>query len=115
MKIVRFEDVIAWQKAKELCLLLYKEFKDCRDFKFKDQLLSASVSVMNNIAEGFDRGGMKELTRFLVISKGSCGEVKSMLYLARDLGYITEPTFKLAYGASVEISKMLVGFIRSIK
>lgn len=115
MKILKFEDILAWQKAKELCLFLYKQLGDNRDFKFRDQLLSATVSIMNNIAEGFDRGGNKEFSRFLVISKGSCGEVKSMLYLALELKYISEESFKKAYSLSVEISKMLTGFIRSMK
>ena len=93
---------------------MYKCVGNSKDFKFRDQLLSASVSVMNNIAEGFDRGGHKELGRFLTISKGSCGEVKSMLYLALELDYISKNDFQEAYGLSVEISKMLIGFIKSL-
>ena len=115
MKIVRFEDILVWQKAKELSIFLYRIFGDSRDFKFRDQILSAAVSVMNNIAEGFDRGGNKEFARFLVMSKGSCAEVKSMLYLALELKHIPDMSFKKAYGLSVEISKMLNGFIKSIK
>ena len=115
MKIVKFEDILAWQKAKELSILSYKLFRSNRDFKFRDQILSASVSVMNNIAEGFDRGGDKEFSRFLIMSKGSCGEVKSMMYLALELKYVTQNDFKKIYNLSVEISKMLNGLIKYLK
>lgn len=72
MKIEKFEDIIAWQKSKELTLFLYKSFKDCKDFGYKDQIQRAVISIMNNIAEGFERKGDKELSRFLFIAKGSC-------------------------------------------
>jgi four helix bundle protein len=85
MKIKRFEDIIAWQKAKELSVQVYGLFENSKDFGFKDQIQRASVSVMNNIAEGFERRGNKEFRHFLYIAKGSCGEVRSMLYLAKEL------------------------------
>ncbi|AKM82268.1 MAG: S23 ribosomal protein [Berkelbacteria bacterium GW2011_GWE1_39_12] len=88
MKIEKFEDIIAWQKAKELTLLSYRNFSCIKDYSFKDQINRASVSVMNNIAEGYERMGDKEFKKFLYISKGSCGEVRSMLYLALELKYI---------------------------
>ena len=75
MKIERFEDIIAWQKAKELTMLIYARFRDSRDYSFRDQLQRAAVSIMNNIAEGFERRSNKELKQFLFISKGSAGEV----------------------------------------
>ena len=76
MKIEKFEDIIAWQKAEELTLLIYKAFKDNKDFGFKDQIQKASVSIMNNIAEGFERRGDKEFKHFLFIAKGSSGEIR---------------------------------------
>jgi four helix bundle protein len=85
MKIERFEDIIAWQKAKELSVRVYSLFSESRDFGFRDQIERASVSVMNNIAEGFERKSNKEFIHFLFIAKGSCGEVRSMLYLAKEL------------------------------
>lgn len=115
MKIEKFEDIQAWQKAKELTLLVYIIFKENRDYRFKDQIQAASVSIMNNIAEGFERKGNKELSRFLYISKGSSGEVRSMLYLAIELKYITRKNFEEMYGLSLEISKMLAGFISKIQ
>ena len=71
MKIERFEDIITWQKAKELSLLCYVLFKNNKDFKYRDQILSAVVSIMNNIAEGFERKGNVELKRFLFIDRKS--------------------------------------------
>ena len=71
MVIERFEDIVAWKKSKELTLGVYKAFKTLKDFSFKNQIERASVSVMNNIAEGFERKGNKEFQHFLFISKGS--------------------------------------------
>jgi|SRR3989344_3660349 len=114
MKINRFEDIQIWQKAKELNLSIYKSFNTCKDFGFRDQIQRASVSIMNNIAEGFERQGNKEFSRFLFISKGSCAEVRSMLYLALDLKYIPKSDFDNFYNLSEEISKMLSGFIKTL-
>lgn len=115
MKIERFEDSLVWKKSKDLTLEMYKDFKDCRDYSFRDQVCRAVVSIMNNIAEGFEKGTDKDLAKFLFIAKGSSGETRSMLYLARDLGYLEENEFKRLYELSVEISKMLWGFIKSLK
>ncbi|MBU1778497.1 four helix bundle protein [Patescibacteria group bacterium] len=114
MKIEKFEEIIAWQKAKELTFNIYRQFRCCKDFSFKDQIQRASVSIMNNIAEGFERNTNKELKNFLFISKGSCGEVRSMLYLAIEFNYITEKEFKEYFDLSVEISKLLSGFIKTL-
>lgn len=112
--IERFEDILAWQKAKESVVDTYRLFSDVRDFGFRDQIQRAAVSVMNNIAEGFERRGDKEFGKFLFISKGSCGEVRSMLYIALELGYIGKPDFERLYDRSVEISRMLSGLIKSL-
>jgi len=114
MNIEKFEDIIAWQKSKELTILIYRNFKDIRDFSFKDQIQRAAVSTMNNIAEGFERRGDKEFRKFLFIAKGSSGEVRSMLYLALELKYIDEKNFKDLYNRSIEITKMLSGFIKKL-
>ncbi len=114
MKIERFEDIIAWQKAKELTLLLYSRFKENRDFSFRDQIQRATVSIMNNIAEGFERRSNKELKHFLFIAKGSAGEVRSMLYLAKELKYITETEFTAFSELAIYISKMLSNFIKTL-
>ena len=114
MKIEKFEDIIAWQKARELTIITYIQFKNCRDFGFKDQIQRASVSIMNNIAEGFERRTNKELINFLYIAKGSCGEVRSMLYLAREFGYINKEQFDKNYNLSIEISRIISGFIKTL-
>jgi four helix bundle protein len=85
MTINRFEDIIAWQKAQDLAFLVYTHFGNLRDFSFKDQICRASVSISNNIAEGFERNSDKDFARFLYIAKGSTSETKSMLYLAKRL------------------------------
>ena len=90
MKIVRFEDIIAWQKSQDLAVDIYLIFEDIRDFGFKNQIQRAVVSISNNIAEGFDRFSDKEFIRFLNISLSSCNEVKSMLYLSCRLNYISK-------------------------
>ncbi len=114
MKFERFEDIVAWQKSKELTLLIYKLFDDCKDYSFKDQIRRASVSVMNNIAEGYERKSNNEFQRFLFISKGSVGEVRSMLYLAVELKYITEDSYKDLHSRTIEIAKIISGLIKSL-
>ena len=92
MFIQRFEDLLIWQEARKLCTAIYATLADNRDWGFKDQIQRAAVSIMNNIAEGFERNKFtkenKQFISFLNIANGSCGEVKSMLYLAQDLSYI---------------------------
>lgn len=114
MKIDRFEDIIAWQKAKELTSLVYKEFETSKDFGFKDQIQRACVSIMNNIAEGFERKTNKEFKYFLFVAKGSCGEVRSMLYLAKDLEKLSDKSFKEKYELSEEISRIISGLIKKL-
>lgn len=114
MKFTRFEEIIAWQKSKELSLLIYKEFKNCRDYGFKDQIQRATISIMNNIAEGYERNSNKEFRNFLFISKGSSGEVRSMLYISKDLNYISNPVFIDLNNRVFEISKIISGLIKSL-
>jgi len=84
MQFNRFEDIIAWEKAKELTNNIYKIFKNNRNYSFKDQIQRATISIMNNISEGYEKMNNKEFRNFLSIAKGSVGEVRSMLYIARD-------------------------------
>jgi len=114
MKINSFEEVIAWQKAKLLTKEIYSSMDHCRDFAFRDQLQRASVSVMNNIAEGFERQSSKELKYFLYVAKGSCGEVRSMLILAHELDYINSEQYKLLSELVTETSRLLSGFIKTL-
>ncbi|MBI2607917.1 MAG: four helix bundle protein [Candidatus Doudnabacteria bacterium] len=114
MVIEKFEDIISWQKSRDLAIYVYQVFKDNRDFSFRDQIRSAVVSMSNNIAEGFERKGNKEFRKFLYIAKGSCAEVRSMAYIALELGYITKDQFEHIYRATVEISKLISGLIKTL-
>ncbi|HVY36039.1 MAG TPA: four helix bundle protein [Candidatus Paceibacterota bacterium] len=109
-----FEDIQAWQKAKALTVLIYEDFSTCKDFSFKNQIERASVSIMNNIAEGFERQTNKEFRNFLYIAKGSCGEVRSMLSVAKDLHYIHEKKFEVVTNLSLEVIKMISGLIKKL-
>jgi four helix bundle protein len=114
MKIEKFEDILAWQKARSMTFKIYSQLKDLHDFGFKDQICRASVSIMNNIAEGFERKSDREFKHFLFIAKGSCGEVRSMLYLAKDLYYLEESEYLSLTDISNEISRMLSGLIKKL-
>jgi len=115
MKIQKFEDILSWKKAKELALQIYK--LQCKtsygiDIGFKDQIQRAAISIMNNIAEGFERGSKKEFLKYLYIAKGSSGEVRSLLHIAKDLDYITVEQYNELLSQCEEISKTLSGLIK---
>lgn len=117
MAVERFEDLIAWQKSRELANMIYQLTTDgnfARDFGFRDQIRRAAVSVMSNIAEGFERGSRADFHRFLVIAKASCGEVRSQLYLAKDIGYMDESSFNQAMALADEVSRIIGGLRRSV-
>ncbi|MFT6815480.1 MAG: four helix bundle protein [Sphingobacteriales bacterium] len=110
-----FEKIEAWQRSQQLAKSVYIKFRDLKDFSFKDQICRAVVSISNNIAEGRDRGTDKEFVRFLYYSKGSCAEVRSLLYLAKELEYINSEDFRAMHSDSMEISRMIMGFIKALK
>lgn len=114
MTVERFEDLLIWQKSKELTLFIYKAFLQNKDFSFKKQVERASVSIMNNIAEGFERRSNKDFKQFLFFAKGSSGEVRNMLHLARDLNYIDEGEYNNFLKLSLDISKMTSGLIKKL-
>jgi four helix bundle protein len=110
--VERFEDLIAWKKARELNGLVYactRVSPFCRDFRLCSQIQSASVSVMANIAEGFERGRQAEFHQYLSIAKGSCGEVRSHLYAAADIGYISATEFESLLDLTVQLSRIING------
>ena len=113
--IQKFEDLICFAKARELTKYIYKEFKDCKDYGFKDQITRASVSVMSNIAEGFERGTKQEFLNYLYIAKGSAGEVRAQLYVALDAGYLNLETFKYLNNLAQECSKLIQSFAEKVK
>ncbi len=117
-KVERFEDLIAWQKARELTKIIYRftnvgEFSN--DFGLRDQIRKASVSIMSNIAEGFDRGSRAEFHQFLVIAKGSCAEVRSQLYVALDIKYISREQFHQIKELAEETSRIISGLRSAIQ
>jgi len=116
-KITRFEDLIAWQKARVLAKEIYavtaKEAFS-RDFGLKDQIRRAAVSVMSNMAEGFERNGRSQFHHFLVIAKSSCAEVKSQLYVAADVGYLSEAEFTRLGRMADEVSRITGGLKASV-
>jgi four helix bundle protein len=116
-RVERFEDLIAWQKARELTKLVYSvsgSGKFAQDWGLKDQIRRASVSVMSNVAEGFDRSGRPEFRQFLVIAKGSCAEVRAQLYVALDVGYLSKQQFEELYTLTEETGRIINGLRASI-
>lgn len=117
--IQKFEDLLCWQKARLLTKEIYSETS--QNLKFKndrglcDQIQRASVSVMSNIAEGFERGTRQEFLNYLFIAKGSAGEVRAQLYVALDSGYLNIETFKYLNSLVIECSKLISSFITSLK
>lgn len=111
-KVERFEDLIAWEKAMDLVIDVYKLTREgplSRDFALRDQMHRAAISIPANIAEGFDRGSRAEFHRFLSISKGSCAELRTHLYLAERLEYIDSTTAKKLLAQSEEVSRIIGG------
>jgi four helix bundle protein len=118
MKITRFEDLEIWQEARELCKLVFEissKESFVNDFRFRDQIRAASGSVMDNIAEGFGRGGNKELVNFISIAKGSNDEVRSQTYRAFDFNYINQEVFDNILERTDKISRKCTSFIQYLK
>ena len=109
-----FEDLRIWQEARVFVNQIYDLTKNINDFGFKEQIQRAVISVMNNIAEGFERRSGIEFRQFLFIVKGSCGEVRSMIQLAKDLCYISEHDFNVLNTQAIEISKTISSFIKTL-
>ncbi|MBZ0156062.1 MAG: four helix bundle protein [Alphaproteobacteria bacterium] len=113
-----FEELPVWQKARELVRDIYiltgkEPFK--RDFSLVDQIRRASVSVMSNISEGFERGSNAEFIQFLYVAKGSAGEVRTQLYVAFDQAYVAEGDFRKVYALCMDISGQISKFIEYLK
>lgn len=116
-KIERFEDIVAWQEARELNREIYRLGESSRlanDFALRDQIRRASISIMANIAEGFERRSRRDFRHFLGIALGSTSEVRSHLYVALDLGYLDQPEFKRLYERTTLISKLIFGFMKRL-
>src|SRR5712692_9334839 len=113
-----FEQIDAWQKSRELTKEIYRITRQgsfARDFGLRDQIRRASVSIMSNIAEGFERSGTGEFTQFLSTAKGSAGEVRSQLYVALDQEYLPQTAFDLLVNNATEISRMISGLMTYLR
>ncbi|MBS9464009.1 four helix bundle protein [Flagellimonas sp. 389] len=115
MTVQRFEDLKMWQKSQDLAVQIYKHFSTSKDYGFRDQITRASVSISNNIAEGFERQSNADFKRFLYFALASNSELRSMLYLSERLDYLQSKSSRELIEATNEISKMLYSFIKSMK
>lgn len=113
--IKNFEELAVWKMAREIVNMVYSDFRNCRDFGFRDQITRAGISIMNNIGEGFCRNSDAEFKQFLNISKGSTGEVKSMYYIAEDLNYITNEEALKRRDKSQQLINSISKFIQYLK
>lgn len=118
MSSKRFEDLIAWQKARLLAKAVYSVTQNgsiARDFGLKDQMQRAALSIMANVAEGQERGSVPDFIRFLWIAKASSGELRSHLFLAQDVGYLDSNTSEVLHRDALEVSKIIGGLIAALK
>ena len=114
----RFEDIDAWQKARQLANAVYQVTRTgnfARDFALRDQVRRAAVSVISNIAEGYERGGNKEFLQFLSLARGSCGELRAQLYLASDQGYVSSQVSQSLLAQTTEIGRMIAGLMQYLQ
>ena len=117
-RIEKFEDIEGWKLARRVTNRVYDvsstgDFN--RDFALVNQIRRASISILSNIAEGFERDGNKEFLQFLSVAKGSCGEVRSQMYIAADRGYVDETTFNEIGGLLIETSQKISGFMKYLR
>src|SRR5438046_8792547 len=117
-RIKNFEDIASWKKGRQLTKNIYDATSTgnfSRDFGLKDQIRRAAISILSNIAEGFERGGDREFLQFLAIAKGSCGEVRAQLYVALDQDYLSEGQFNMLRDHATEISQLLSGLMKYLR
>ncbi|MDX6405029.1 MAG: hypothetical protein QOH70_2484 [Blastocatellia bacterium] len=117
-KIKKFEDIESWKRARSLTKNTYEVTatgKFAHDFGLRDQIRGACVSILSNIAEGFERGGDKEFLQFLALAKGSCGEARAQLYVALDQEYISVVQFETLSHAATEVSQLISGFMKYLR
>lgn len=116
--IERFEDIESWQKGRELCKLVYdltQQGAFSRDYGLKDQMRRAAVSIISNIAEGYEGQNNRVFIRHLYIARGSAGEVRSQAYIALDQGYISQQTFAQIYALTKDIARLITRFIQYLE
>jgi len=111
----RFEDLEIWQLARLQVVAIYRAFDKCRDYPFRDQIQRASISVMNNVAEGFERHTKADFAHFLDHAKGSCGEVRSMTYAAEDLRFLSPEAASRLRADAETLSQKIAAFTRHLR
>jgi len=109
---MRFEDLEVWKRSARLSAEIYKKLGDLRDIGFRDQITRSGLSIPSNVAEGIERESDREVIRFLTVAKGSCGELRTQVYIGMDIGYIPKNTGSLWIQETKEISAMLMGLIK---
>lgn len=112
---MQYENLEVWVRSKQLCVNVYTHFANSRDFGFKDQITRSALSICSNIAEGMEYSTKKEKTRYLQISKASCGEFKTQTIIGMEIGYINKTIGENWLAESETLGRMLGGFIRSLK
>ena len=110
---MRFEQLEVWKRSSRLCVEVYKELALCKDFGFKDQITRSSLSIPSNIAEGFERNTDKDGNKFFYYAKGSCGELRTQIYIGIEIGYIKKETGLIWTDETEQLSKMLFTLIKS--
>ena len=110
---MRFEDLEVWKRSARLSADIYRAMQSVKDYGFRDQLTRAGLSVPSNIAEGFERESIREFVNFLSYAKGSCGELRTQIYIGMEISYIDRENGKTWIQESVEISAMLAGLIKT--
>lgn len=116
--IEKFEDILGWQSGREVCKLVYQLTRTSpfsRDFGLRDQMQRAAVSIMSNIAEGFESQNNRSFIRYLFIAKGSAAEVRAQAYIALDQNYITRQDFDTLYALTDQTSRRIRGFINYLQ
>jgi len=111
-KISKFEDLEVWKEGMTLAAIIYRKLKDCRDYSLRDQMQRAAVSIPSNIAEGYDRNTNKDFIHFLYISKASCSELRTQLYLAKEIGILSNEISDDLIELTRKISAMLYNYIK---
>jgi len=110
---MKFEELDVWKRSARLSAEIYKNLRSLKDYGFKDQITRSGLSVPSNIAEGFERQSLKESLQFFSYAKGSCGELRTQIYIGVDIGYIEKETGSLWIDEAKEISSMIVGLIQT--
>ena len=114
-RVISFEDLEVWKRAKELSADIYRELQNLKDFGFRDQITRSGLSVPSNIAEGFERKSHKEFVVFLNYARGSCGELRTQIHIGTDIGYISASVGNTWLAESKEISAMIAALINTTR